>query len=123
MPRVIATSTSVQGYIPQTIHTDSERSISVTEGTSSAHNVVKTDQLSAPLLFLQAALRRVRLEQLEDDNWFSEITECPGVWGGGRTQLECLRDLMQGLEEWVRLKLKDGDKDFPVLDGINLNLL
>ena len=116
----IGTSTDVRGYAPVP---EPVEEIHLTDGTSLAHGVFPSPLIIDPFLFILAALKRARLEQLEDGDWFAEVRECPGAWGKGSNQDECLEDLNRALEEWIRLKLKDRDKDFPVLDGINLNQL
>jgi predicted RNase H-like HicB family nuclease len=74
-------------------------------------------------LFLNAAMKQAKVELLEDEGkFYGEIPACPGVWAVGKTESECLDDLRSVLEEWTLFKLRDGDKDFPLLDNMNLNL-
>jgi|SRR3989338_1051722 len=120
MPQVYETSTNVDRYVPAKVQSVGPLwPIDVTEGTSATQNGF----LGYPLRFIQAALGQVKCERLEDGDWFAEVPECPGVWGKGRNEAECLEDLIRALEEWIRLKLKDGDKDFPILGGVDLNRL
>ena len=71
--------------------------------------------------YREAALRRAVLERLEDGIWYAEIEELPGVWADGPDPASCMESLREVIEEWVVLKLRDGDVDFPVLDGTDLN--
>ncbi|MEI6448452.1 MAG: type II toxin-antitoxin system HicB family antitoxin [Actinomycetes bacterium] len=71
--------------------------------------------------YREAALRRAVLERLEDGIWYAEIEELPGVWADGPDPASCIESLREVIEEWVVLKLRDGDVDFPVLDGADLN--
>lgn len=52
--------------------------------------------------------------------WFAEIPDFPGVWANGATVEACRRELVEVLEEWLILKLRDRDP-IPVLDGIELS--
>jgi predicted RNase H-like HicB family nuclease len=42
-------------------------------------------------------------------------------WASGKTLEKCRRELQEVLEDWLLLKLHDGDS-LPVIDGIDLNL-
>ena len=72
-------------------------------------------------LYREAALRRAVLERLEDGIWYAEIGELPGVWADGPDPVSCIASLREVIEEWVDLKLRDGDADFPFVAGIDLN--
>ncbi len=71
--------------------------------------------------FIDAAMKEAVVEELSDGTFYAEIPSCPGVWADGKTRNECLKTLQEVLEEWLLFKLRDGDKDFPVLGGIDLN--
>ena len=71
--------------------------------------------------FIHAAMRRAKYEQLADDEGFAGTI--PGFRGliGHSTTLEgCRDDLYGALQSWLLVKLRDGDRDIPVLDGMNL---
>jgi len=59
--------------------------------------------------YIHKALEKARYKQLEDKSWFSEITGFKGVWANGRTVEECRKELSEVLEEWLLLKIRDGD--------------
>lgn len=73
--------------------------------------------------FKHHALKRARFEDLEDGSIYGEIPECPGVWAKAKTQRVCREELKEVLSEWIDVKLKDGDKDFPIMEGVDLNVL
>ena len=73
--------------------------------------------------FIKAAMKRAKVETFEDGAFYAEIPGCPGVWAKAKTRQVCLRELKETLAEWIELKRRDGDKDFSVLDGIDLNAL
>lgn len=73
--------------------------------------------------FKNRAIRKAQFEVLEDGSIYGEIPECLGVWAKARTQRKCREELKEILSEWVDVKLKDRDRDFPIIEGVNLNVL
>jgi predicted RNase H-like HicB family nuclease len=69
--------------------------------------------------YIQAGMDQAKYERLEDGTYYGDIPECPGVWADGATLEECRRTLQEVLEEWIVLKLRDGD-ELPVIAGLNL---
>jgi predicted RNase H-like HicB family nuclease len=59
--------------------------------------------------YIQNALAEARYKILDDGTWFAEIPGFEGVWANGKTVEECRKELIEVLEEWFVLKLKDGD--------------
>jgi predicted RNase H-like HicB family nuclease len=70
--------------------------------------------------FINAALKRAKYETLENGVIYAEVPELQGVWAEGETVEECRNELVEVIEGWLFLKLKDGDP-IPVLEGIDLN--
>jgi len=66
-------------------------------------------------------MREAVVERLEDGTFFAKIPSCAGVWADGVNEEECLAVLQEVLEEWLLFKLRDGDKDIPLLGGVDLN--
>lgn len=73
------------------------------------------------ITFIQAAMEHATYEKTETDTYFGEIPICPGVWSEAKTLEACRRELQEVLEDWLMLKLRDGD-ELPIVDGIDLNL-
>lgn len=71
--------------------------------------------------YVNAALKRARYENLETKQLYAEVPELVGVWAEGSTMEECRQELIEVIEGWLFLKIKDGDV-LPVLDGIDLNI-
>ena len=72
--------------------------------------------------FVETAMHEARYKMLEDGTFFGEIPSCPGVWANEKT-LELCRDVLREvLEEWLILKLRDGDF-IPEIGGIDLNTI
>ncbi len=59
--------------------------------------------------YIEKALEKADYRKLEDGTWFAEIPGFEGVWANGETVEKCRRELWEVLEEWLILKLKDGD--------------
>lgn len=71
--------------------------------------------------FIEAAMNRASYEKLDSGEYYGEIPPCAGVWASGKTLEKCRRELQEVLEDWLLLKIRDGDK-IPVIARINLNL-
>jgi predicted RNase H-like HicB family nuclease len=71
--------------------------------------------------YIQAALRRAKYEMLADNEGFvGTIPGFRGVIGHARSLERCRDDLNGALQEWLLIKLQQGDRDIPVVDGIKL---
>jgi len=54
------------------------------------------------LEYIQRAMEHARYEIIEDEEpYYGEIPELPGVWATGRTLEECRRHLKSALEDWI----------------------
>ena len=71
--------------------------------------------------YCQKALRRAKYKILADGTWFAEIPGFQGIWANEQTVEECRENLISVLEEWLILKLRDGDP-VPVVDGLRLEI-
>lgn len=71
--------------------------------------------------YAQKATRHAIARQLEDGTWFAEIEGFTGVWADGPSQKEALDVLEEVVGEWVLLKIRDEDRDLPVLESLDLN--
>jgi predicted RNase H-like HicB family nuclease len=73
--------------------------------------------------YAQKAARHAVARQLGDGTWFAEIEGFSGVWSNEPSQKEALDALEEIVFEWVILKIKDQDRDIPVLESLDLNAL
>ena len=73
------------------------------------------------LNYCEKVLQKTQYKKLEDKTWFAEIEGFEGVWGNGLTVEECRQDLLEVREEWIILKLQDGDP-LPVIDGMEIKV-
>lgn len=71
--------------------------------------------------YMQAAMSKARYEILEDGTYYGEIPPCRGVWASGKTLEACRQELQEVLEEWLVLKMRDGDP-LPTIEGIRLEV-
>ena len=71
--------------------------------------------------YCQKAVEKAEYKKLEDDTWFAEMPGFKGVWSNGKTVEECRRELLTVLEEWIILKLRDGDS-IPEVDGVRVQI-
>jgi predicted RNase H-like HicB family nuclease len=72
--------------------------------------------------YIQAAMRRAKYEILpEDKSYYGEIPDCRGVWANESTLEACRDELQSVLEDWLMIKLRHGDSDLPIIDGVDLS--
>lgn len=71
--------------------------------------------------YIQAAIENAEYKKLDDGSWFAEISGFEGVWANGKTVEECRKELVEVLEEWLILKIKDKET-IPVVKGIDINI-
>jgi len=71
--------------------------------------------------YCQKAVEKAEYKKLDDNTWFAEIPTLRGVWANGKTVEECRKELITVLEEWIILKLRDGDP-LPEIDGITVQI-
>jgi len=73
------------------------------------------------LEYCQKAIEAAEYKQLPDGTWFGEIPGFKGVWSNAGTIEQCRKELIDVLEEWLVLKLRDGDV-IPEVNGIKLEI-
>lgn len=71
--------------------------------------------------YIDKALEKAEYKKLEDGTWFAEIPGFEGVWANGKTVEKCRGELLEVLEEWLVLKLSDGDP-IPSLEGVEIKV-
>ena len=59
--------------------------------------------------FIEAVMGYASYDKLDTGEYYGEIPRCPGVWASGKTLEGCRRELQEVLEDWLLLKLHDGD--------------
>lgn len=71
--------------------------------------------------YIQGALGNAEYKRLENGTWFAEIPGFKGVWANGKTVEECRKELVEVLEEWLILKLRDADP-IPLVKGYKISI-
>ena len=71
------------------------------------------------LQYIQKALTKAQYKQMDDGTWFAEIPGFQGVWANATTVEECRQELMEVIEEWLVLKIRDRDP-VPKIQGVAL---
>ena len=71
--------------------------------------------------YIRAAMRSAHYELTENARFFATIPACRGAWAEAATLEACRDELESTLEEWIMVKLRQGDEDFQVIDGVDLN--
>jgi predicted RNase H-like HicB family nuclease len=65
--------------------------------------------------YIQAALRRAKYKLLdEEEGFFGEITECPGVWADALSLEACRDELREVLEDRILIRTRR-QLDLPVI--------
>ena len=67
--------------------------------------------------YISQKLTRARYKILEDGTYFGKIPGLQGVWASEKTLEKCRETLSEVLEEWLILKLRDGDP-IPIFSSI-----
>ena len=95
------------------------------EGSTNGFKLVLTKHVPEQLLtrYIHAALKNALPKLLEDQSWFAEIPSFNGVWACGENPHECLNELREVLVDWLLLKIEHADRDIPIMDEINLNMI
>lgn len=71
--------------------------------------------------YCHKAIERAEYKVLADGSWFAEIPGFQGVWANGDSVEKCRKELFTVLEEWLLLKVKDGDV-IPDVDGLRVEI-
>jgi predicted RNase H-like HicB family nuclease len=71
--------------------------------------------------YCQNAIENANYKKLEDGTWFAEIPGFDGVWANGVSVETCRKELIEVLEEWLILKLRDNDP-IPTVHGLKIEI-
>ena len=59
--------------------------------------------------YIAKRMAQAKYKILDDQTYFGEIPVLPGVWSNADNLEDCRKELQEVLEEWILLKLRDGD--------------
>ena len=72
--------------------------------------------------YIQTALNRAHYEIIEDEEpFFGEVRELPGVYATGITLEECRRNLADVIEGWLIVSIRR-DIQIPSLGGLTIDV-
>jgi len=59
--------------------------------------------------YIEEALKRARYEIIQDDEpYYGEVTELPGVWATGKFLEECRENLRDVIDGWILVRIQKG---------------
>ena len=71
--------------------------------------------------YIQKVLEKAEYKKLADRTWFAEIPGFEGVWANNKTVEGCRKEIVEVLEEWIILKLRDRDP-IPAIEGYGIGI-
>ena len=72
--------------------------------------------------YIEAALERARYEIIDDEEpYYGEVPELPGVWATGKTLERCRRNLAEAIEDWLLFSIAKG-LPIPALGQVAIRL-
>ena len=60
--------------------------------------------------FIEKKLRSAQYKLLKDGTYFGEISGLKGVWANERNLEDCREELREVLEDWLLLKIRNGER-------------
>jgi predicted RNase H-like HicB family nuclease len=72
--------------------------------------------------YARLACAKAVFELTEDGEWEATIPEFSGVWASDEDPDAAKEELQEVVFDWAVLKRRHGDKDLPVVEGIDLNI-
>ena len=70
--------------------------------------------------YISKALGKVHYEIIKDDEpYYGEIPDLPGVWATGTTLEECRKNLIEVLEGWILIRVRKG-LPIPEIDNVTI---
>lgn len=71
--------------------------------------------------YVSKALNGAKYKHLKDGTWYGQIKGFRGVWANASNIERCRQELIEVLEEWLFLKIRDHDP-IPDLKGATLKI-
>ena len=67
--------------------------------------------------FIEKTLKRAKYKLLADGTFYADISGVRGVWANSRTLEACREELREVLENWLLLKIHQGES----VSGLNID--
>lgn len=72
--------------------------------------------------YINEAINLAKYSIIEDDEpFYGEVNELPGVWAQGKTLEECRYNLIEVIEDWLIISIKK-DIEIPSLPNNTINI-
>jgi predicted RNase H-like HicB family nuclease len=72
--------------------------------------------------YIDTALSKAKYEIIEDEEpYYGEVRELPGVWATGKTLEECRQNLADTIDDWLLFRLNQR-MDIPPLGSLTLKI-
>lgn len=73
--------------------------------------------------YIETALAHARYDMIDDEEpFYGEVPELPGVWATGKTLEECRRNLVEVIDGWIIVRLRRG-LPIPPIDNCTIEEL
>jgi len=69
--------------------------------------------------YIEAAMQRAHYELMEDGRFFGAIKMLKGLWADGDTLEECRRNLLDALEDWLFVSIRER-LPIPQIGGVSM---
>lgn len=60
--------------------------------------------------FIERKLKSAKYKLLTDGSYFGTIPNLKGVWANAKNLEDCRKELSEVVEDWLLLKVRDGEK-------------
>jgi len=60
--------------------------------------------------YIEKQLKKAKYKILDDGVYFGEVVGLNGVWASSETLEGCRNELREVLEDWILLKVRDGER-------------
>jgi len=69
--------------------------------------------------YVEKAMQQAEYEQMEDGNWWGQVTELRFTWAIAPTLEECKQELRDEVEDWLVFAISR-HSPIPTLDGVTI---
>jgi predicted RNase H-like HicB family nuclease len=73
------------------------------------------------LQYMEAAMKRAQVEQMEDGEWYASIPGLAGLWAVGASAQEARAQLHDALDGWIYVNATVGKNRLPDIGGVSLH--
>ena len=86
-------------------------------------NIRTSTENTMIIQYIETALAHARYDVIDDEEpYYGEVPELPGIWATGKTLEECRRNLMEVIDGWIIVRLRRG-LPIPPIDNCTIEEL